>query len=633
MRYVFARARLYTQSSRYYRYLTTTHARKHEVTSPLDHLRPLLHTMTSTPTATPSTLTNFTSTTSAAVDTADAPTPVHLTEGSATVLYESEHHVFYNPVQQFNRDLSTLGITAWVQEYAATKKPSKRTARKHRRKAKDARADVTTDASGEKNSEAGEKSEAETEPFVTILEALSATGLRAIRYAREIPLVKTVLANDFSPSAVSSITRNIAHPSNHPSIGTVIPSHGDANSVMHGHKATSPFHVVDLDPYGTAAPFVDAAVQCVVDGGLLLVTCTDLGVLAGQGYPEKCFSNYGGHTCKTEFSHESALRLVLHLLATSAARYGKAIEPLLSLSIDFYVRLFVRVRNAPILVKQLAHNTMMTYSCAGCGATTTQRMGKQTVDEQGKIQKYHFPRGPPVGPNCELCGFVHHVGGPMWSGPLHSPAFISSILALASTADPAIYKTLPRITGMLTLASEELDGSLAPFYFTPQKLSSVMRCSSPPLVKINSALLNAGYKVSPTHAVPGAVKTNASYAVLYDVMRAWVKDHPVTEANIKPGSPARKLLDTKEPAFEVDFTEHKEANPPSRKIKITRYPQQPKFWGPLAKAKGDQAFHNSKAGGAGVASATMSAATSSAVPKRDSDADDIDASAAKKMKL
>lgn len=25
--------------------------------------------------------------------------------------------------------------------------------------------------------------------------------------------------------------------------------------------------VVDLDPYGTAGPFVDAAVQCVVDGG------------------------------------------------------------------------------------------------------------------------------------------------------------------------------------------------------------------------------------------------------------------------------------------------------------------------------------------------------------------------------
>ena len=64
--------------------------------------------------------------------------------------------------------------------------------------------------------------------------------------------------------------------------------------------------VVDLDPYGTAAPFIDAAVQCIADGGmlalhptqfpsqvywgdtgLLCVTCTDLSVLATNNYPEK----------------------------------------------------------------------------------------------------------------------------------------------------------------------------------------------------------------------------------------------------------------------------------------------------------------------------------------------------------
>jgi hypothetical protein len=49
-----------------------------------------------------------------------------------------------------------------------------------------------------------------------------------------------------------------------------------------------------------------------------------------------------------------ALRLVLHSLATAAARYGRHIEPLVSLSIDFYVRVFVRVKTAPIQVKKLA---------------------------------------------------------------------------------------------------------------------------------------------------------------------------------------------------------------------------------------------------------------------------------------
>jgi tRNA (guanine26-N2/guanine27-N2)-dimethyltransferase len=76
--------------------------------------------------------------------------------------------------------------------------------------------------------------------------------------------------------------------------------------LMYSH---SPEHnrvdVVDLDPYGTAAPFIDAGVQCITDGGilfpptlnlprahwdntgLLCVTCTDLAVLATNNYPEK----------------------------------------------------------------------------------------------------------------------------------------------------------------------------------------------------------------------------------------------------------------------------------------------------------------------------------------------------------
>ena len=94
--------------------------------------------------------------------------------------------------------------------------------------------------------------------------------------------------------------------------------------------------VIDLDPYGTAAPFIDGAVQAVKDGGeqhslqdghfvdgrigLLCVTCTDLAVLATNNFPEKwyeafhliyhrltvrSFSNYGGVPVKAEYSHEA----------------------------------------------------------------------------------------------------------------------------------------------------------------------------------------------------------------------------------------------------------------------------------------------------------------------------------------
>lgn len=41
------------------------------------------------------------------------------------------------------------------------------------------------------------------------------------------------------------------------------------SALMYNHRAESArVDVVDLDPYGTAAPFIDAAVQSVNDGGV-----------------------------------------------------------------------------------------------------------------------------------------------------------------------------------------------------------------------------------------------------------------------------------------------------------------------------------------------------------------------------
>lgn len=42
-----------------------------------------------------------------------------------------------------------------------------------------------------------------------MLEALSATGLRSIRYAKEIPNIDEIIANDISLQAVESIKTNV----------------------------------------------------------------------------------------------------------------------------------------------------------------------------------------------------------------------------------------------------------------------------------------------------------------------------------------------------------------------------------------------------------------------------------------
>ena len=57
-----------------------------------------------------------------------------------------------------------------------------------------------------------------------------------------------------------------------------------------------------------ACPFLDTAVQAVKHGGLLMVTCTDMGILAGN-HPEACWAKYGSFPIKAHFCHEQAIRI------------------------------------------------------------------------------------------------------------------------------------------------------------------------------------------------------------------------------------------------------------------------------------------------------------------------------------
>lgn len=185
---------------------------------------------------------------------------------------------------------------------------------------------------------------------------------------------------------------------------------GDALDVMYNHRTPTQgqFDVIDLDPYGSASIFLDGAVQSVSEGGLLCVTCTDLAVLAGGQYPEKSYSLYGGTALRTEYSHEIALRLVLNAIASNAGKYGRYIQPMLSLSIDFYLRVFVRVWTSQVEVKKLASQTALVWGCQGCGNNVILPMGRIRPGpkaKDGKSQsRYSTASGPPIGNKCDQCG-------------------------------------------------------------------------------------------------------------------------------------------------------------------------------------------------------------------------------------
>jgi tRNA (guanine26-N2/guanine27-N2)-dimethyltransferase len=121
-----------------------------------------------------------------------------ITEGTAKIFNAGK--VFYNPVQEFNRDLSICVLNTFF-NILKEEKQHKEENPKKREKAR------------------------EKPNKIKILEALAATGLRSIRYAQEVEGFDEIIANDLSDEAVEMMKRNIAANGVE---DRVFPSHADA---------------------------------------------------------------------------------------------------------------------------------------------------------------------------------------------------------------------------------------------------------------------------------------------------------------------------------------------------------------------------------------------------------------------
>ncbi|TFK01378.1 ES1 protein-like protein, mitochondrial-like [Platysternon megacephalum] len=468
-----------------------------------------------------------------------------ITEGKAKIIFPSANEVFYNPVQEFNRDLTCAVVTEFIRLQLSAKGiqiavPGEEKVKKvvvDLSEGEEAGSDPAPDGEGAARAAAvGEV----CKEGVRILEALAASGLRSIRFAKEVPGLRAVVANDFSSKAVELMARNVQFNG----VGHLVTSSlADARMLMYQQKAEKhPFDIIDLDPYGSPATFLDAAVQAVSEGGLLCVTCTDMAVMAGNS-GETCYSKYGAMSIKGKFCHEMALRIILHSLDLRANCYQRYIVPLLSVSADFYIRVFVRVFTGQATVKASASKQALVYNCVGCGTHHFQRLGKMT--SHGSNFKYSAASGPPVGPSCEHCHQRHQLGGPMWAEPLHDQAFVQRVL-LALGSNPGRFGTQDRIQGVLSMVTEEL--SDVPLYHTLDCLSSTIHCNTPSLLQFRSALLHAGHRVSLSHACKNAIKTDAPPSVLWDIMRCWERLHPVKRERLSDTSPAFHILSV-EPTY------------------------------------------------------------------------------------
>uniref|UniRef100_A0A3B6C090 tRNA (guanine(26)-N(2))-dimethyltransferase n=1 Tax=Triticum aestivum TaxID=4565 RepID=A0A3B6C090_WHEAT len=493
--------------------------------------------------------------------------PETVREGRAEIFADKSNSVFFNKAQVNNRDLS-IAVLRWFILKRQEEHDIQLKAGRRAEIPPEQHADGLDPATTGSEDTALRKESSLKAPKV--LEALAASGLRAIRYALEVDGIGEVIALDNNEVAIESCKRNIYHNGILAS-SKVVPHLADARIYMLTHPKE--FDVVDLDPYGSPAAFLDSAVQCVADGGILMCSATDMAVLAG-GNAEVCFSKYGSYPVRGKYRHEMALRILLACIESHAIRHKRYIVPVISVHMDFYIRVFVRIFTSASTVKSSPLKFSHVYQCVGCNSFHLQNVGRINSKDKRNIPLPNFC--PIVPQECSECGGKFVMGGPIWSDPIHDRDWAASILSNIR-ATSGLYQAYAKISAILTSVSEELPN--APLFVSLHSICATLKCTNPTMVMFHSAIRNAGYEISGSHADPLALKTDAPMSVIWDIMRCWVKLHPVkSQPENLPGS---RIL-SQEPQLQASFSQATGGLVARKSPRFLPNPE--KHWGPKMKA-------------------------------------------------
>jgi tRNA (guanine26-N2/guanine27-N2)-dimethyltransferase len=313
---------------------------------------------------------------------------------------------------------------------------------------------------------------------IDVADVLSGTGARAVRLANEVRAPLIVHANDADPTAVAAIRRTATE--NGVAKARLEVREDDAYVLL----ASRRFDVVDLDPFGSPMPFLDAAMRSVRHGGLVCATATDTGALAGA-FPKACRRRYDSHhgLNVAPWRSEVGLRILGGALVRAAARFDRAAVPVLSVSHGHWMRVVTRVED----------------SKTGGDASFT-KLGDAWLDGDGLgLVGRRAPEGLPW-------------AGPLWTGPLHDAQLVDG---MAQAADG---KTLARAKEMAALLPQlRAEATAPPFWLVPDLYQA--RFGQPPRRDaLLERLAKAGFVAARSHLDPQGVRTDAG---IEDVRRLW----------------------------------------------------------------------------------------------------------------
>ncbi|MFW9926165.1 MAG: tRNA (guanine(10)-N(2))-dimethyltransferase [Candidatus Thorarchaeota archaeon] len=353
--------------------------------------------------------------------------------------------VFYNPRMRFNRDISILFLSTYLERY----------------------------------------------PIESMCEPLTGSGIRTLRYLNECPGDFHAKMFDANPLAIETARKNVEN------LGLMERAevlHGDAKLLLLTESRENRFDFVDVDPFGTPAPYLNAAIQSLSPkGGLLAVTATDMPVLCGV-YPKIALRRYGGFSVRAPFTHEIAIRLLNGLIYHIAGLNECSIEPLVVLSTDHYIRTWLRIETNRTKANRQTNQLGTIHYCLGC-------MHSENIPASHtfKVEEFKHKRNECVGPV--------KVAGPLWNGPLFKRDFLIDTFRIFEKENRKQFHR--RIPETLEKMIEEVRLTDHPF-IDIHALCDLHGLVPPKNQEIMEHLKKRGFEVSRTHFKSTGIRTTAS---------------------------------------------------------------------------------------------------------------------------
>ena len=307
----------------------------------------------------------------------------------------------------------------------------------------------------------------------TLLDSTAATGIRAIRYAKEAGIKKAVLL-DINSRAARNARLNIK--------ANKLKFEVRNESIQsYCSTAEERFNIIDLDPFGSPAPNIHDLMKVTTDGGILMVTATDTAVLCGA-HDAACIKTYHAKPLHNLLCKEAGTRILISYIARAAAQFNYGIEVKLAISELHYMRVFIKLKAG---AKEAVESVKRTGFCSYCGKCAG------------------FTCTPGVAPilerNCKYCGNQVERSGPMWLSELYDKELIKKMQKDAESHPDGLL-------AKLELLGKELD---IPMFYSVPNMTRLMGIGSVSPNAVMKKLGVMGYRTSATQFEKDCIKTDA----------------------------------------------------------------------------------------------------------------------------